>query len=203
MGVAAAGGFGPTLSIVVPLLAAFIGATAVGVARYWLVRRSERAEFRAAVWVVGDDLGRLQAHFNARPTGPLGIAGHPSVKGQAWSAPDGWLPADRRVLARRLQADPGTWGKLRAVAVLAAEYRRLLLLRADNQLSREDSTRAILLDDRLTEGVATCLNDLSPYLGRAFERQQRQASKTAPDIDGGPAARDSSSVGNQGEDGFR
>ena len=47
--------------------------------------------------------------------------------------------------------------------------------------------QAIFLDERLTEGVAACLSDLSPYLGRTFERrfkrQQRKASEATNPTD--------------------
>lgn len=45
-------GLSPTLSVVIPLGAAFVGALAGGGARYLLDRRAENAEFRAAIWVI-------------------------------------------------------------------------------------------------------------------------------------------------------
>ncbi len=173
---ATTGGLGPTLSVVVPLLAAFIGATAGGLARAWLDRRAQRAEFRAAVWVMGDDLGRLQAHLQSRPMNALGRPDHPSAEGPAWEALERWSPADRRVLARGLESDPNTWGKLRAVAVLAPAYRAVLL---GKNAGHDDALVRILRDEQLTESLADALASLKPHLGRSFERRFERLQKRA------------------------
>lgn len=168
----ASGGLGPTLSIVVPLLAAFFGATAGGLARLCLDRLSERAEFRAAVWVMGDDLGRLQAHLESRPMNALGVRDHPSPDGMAWEVLERWSPADRRVLARGLQSDPDTWIKLRAVAVHAPAYRAVL---ANRHEGRDDALVRIVRDEQLTKSVAEALAALGPHLGWSFQRRFKRA----------------------------
>jgi hypothetical protein len=186
------GGLGATLSIVVPLLAAFIGATAVGLARLWLDWLSERAEFRAAVWVMGDDLGRLQAHLKSRPINALGVRDHPSPDGIAWEVLERWSPADRRVLARGLQSDPDTWSKLRAVALLAPAYRAVLVSRYEGQ---DDALVRIVRDEQLTKSVAEALAALGPHLGwsvqRRFKRAQNKVAKppesSSPQADPGDA----------------
>lgn len=171
------------MSVIVPLCAAAIGATAGGLARYVLDWQAQRAEFQAAVWVMGDDLARLSAHLRARPMGSLGHPDYPSPEGDAWTLGDRWQGADRRVLAQGLRGDLETWGSVRRVLFLAPELHRAIQARADRErgdpLDMEQITRTIMLDDDLTAAVTDALERLGRHAGRRAKRERRRQERAA------------------------
>lgn len=142
-------------------LGGFIG----GGARYVLDRRAERKEFRAAVWVMVNDLSALYLHLQRRPPGILGGTDYPSPDGRAWGIADRWQPADLRVLARGLQGDPQTWTHLATVLELAPQFHAALLARQQRHKDRVDTDasdvmRVIHLDEAMTESTTTALKRL-------------------------------------------
>lgn len=113
-------GLSAITSIILALAGVFLGAALGGLIRYLLDKATERAHFRAAVWMLSDDLGRMAAilDMSAGKPDPLGVTQsplHADPTLTTWLESDAWN-SERRTLARGLQRHQEIWDQLRWVA---------------------------------------------------------------------------------------
>lgn len=113
------------MSIVLPLLAAFVGASAGGAVRYLLDRQTQRDDFRAAGYVIYELLIRVQ-HLVLNDRDGAGRACAKSTA-RVFDDVDSFGASERRSIARGLLRDDVTWFELREVLTLMPEYRNALI----------------------------------------------------------------------------
>lgn len=158
-------GLDPALGAILPLVGVVVGASLAGAVRYLLDRRAEQSRFRAAVWMLADDLGRLRdvVDINAGTPGPLGVPqsslhADPALRG--WLRVESWS-SQREVLARGLLAHEDVWNQIRWTVMSADILFRLY--DAGPGGGGEAIMRRQATHDELATRVSATLAALEPF----------------------------------------
>jgi hypothetical protein len=158
-------GLDPALGAILPLVGVVVGASLAGAVRYLLDQRAEQSRFRAAVWMLVDDLGRLRdiLDVQAGTPGPLGV---PQSSLHADPALRGWLRVElwssqREVLARGLLAHEDVWNQIRWTMMSADILFRLY--DAGPGGGGEAIMRRQATHDELASRVSATLTALEPF----------------------------------------
>lgn len=163
-------GLNPTEAVLLTLLGVIVGAMVTGVVRLVLDRRTERAEFTAAMWLLVDDLDRMAAVVD-HPGGPSSSIGVARSELDADASLAAWLQSDtwrseRRTIARGLADDRDLWDQLRWAMLQADVLRRLAASRERGRGDAQAITRWIATEDEFRKRLTVVRAGLMRYDGR-------------------------------------
>lgn len=158
---------GPSLWITggLPLLGVLLGAVVAGGVRLLLDRRADRAHFRAAIWMLVDDLQRMHSVLDTEkgPRTPLGTPQsplHADTRLFAWLRSEAWI-SQRETLARGLQSHPQEWDQLRFAMTQVDVLERLY---EDHESGVDgDMLRRMATHDELGVRVSRLIAALEPH----------------------------------------
>jgi hypothetical protein len=162
------GGLDPTLAAILPLVGVAVGAALGGLARWFLDRGAESRRFKAAVWMLRDDLERMVKVLDPDqgPTGPLGVRRSELDADERlalWLTSAAW-DTERSTLALGLQDHEDLWDEIRWTMLQAAVMRRLAADSAGRESpDAEAITRRVATEDELLTRVRGVLHAVRAF----------------------------------------
>lgn len=173
---------GPSLWITagLPVLGVLLGAALAGGVRLLLDRRAEHARFRAAVWLLLDDLARMRAVLDPEvgPLSPLGTTRSEldhDLSRSAWLQSGAW-ENERATLALGLRRHRETWDRVRWT-MMEVDVLLDLVPAQKTDVSAERVMRWVGTQEQLVRRIDDVTARLEPMAARRRGRWRRAVGR--------------------------